>query len=443
MTKCKQFNILFIFLLYGILNSHNLQSEESAKPLTLKEKYLKDSILRIEIRSPKQKYKKIFEEGSGFFISREGQLLTSYSLIKRAIKSPQINRVFAIDHEGIEISEILLGPCDQKIDLCLLKANYTIEKPLQIEKKKLQIQMPIHSVLIRDKQSLTLNSGIILSFKSKHSIEYIKSSIPYSKSSLGTPLLNENGTLIGMLTKSENYGNYNNKSFAITSQSITNFLKKKQKFTAFLKKKKRMKKSGLAKNMKSLEKHFNKLFKELKNLKKQPSRTKQQKETEKKVKSVKLLMEQKEQIKVLKQAKYKELIKEQSNLSEWENKNKKGIDEIKAREEEIMALQNLNRSQTLKIVRNKTKMLSSQNDEEKKLLKKSNQLTKENISLTDAKIKLLQTRLRETRERNSSSLKQRSIINGRIKTINNKLESYDGEIEQLNADAFDYFNDAI
>ena len=76
-----------------------------------KSNFQHDAILKIQIVKRSGPTTKIYGSGNGFLISKEGQFLTSYQLVKLVIKSPYTYRMRVINNIGDELLNIKIAGC--------------------------------------------------------------------------------------------------------------------------------------------------------------------------------------------------------------------------------------------------------------------------------------------------------------------------------------------
>src|SRR5258708_1175025 len=160
--------------------------------------------------------------GTGFFISSDGQLITNFHVIDGA------SSLVAFDNQGARLSlERVMSEKDQdpiEPDLALLKFQVK-DVPF------LKVRELAHStegdkvIVIGNPTGLTgtVSGGIVSGFRTNGlGNPLIQITAPISPGSSGSPVLDENGEVIGVATLSSNQGQ--NLNFAIPGQSIRVFV---------------------------------------------------------------------------------------------------------------------------------------------------------------------------------------------------------------------------
>jgi hypothetical protein len=447
---------LFYIILFNLLTVNCFSQSD----------FQNDATLKIHIVKRKSDSKKIYHSGNGFLISKQGQFVTSYELIRDAIKYPRTYKIQVINNNNDEVVGIKLAGCGNKknIDICLLKANYTISKPFSFEKKQLLEKETIQSTTLLKKNSISSNKGQFISYEAYKEIEHIKSTIPFTKEFLGSPIVNKEKKVVAMISHTSGSKTFDSENKYLSSSSILNFISNKQEFKEIGKKTnisttKKSKRKKYSKNLKGkdLNKFINQRTKELKKLlaefKKdtkslqyqQPNGPKRKKieQAKQNVTKVKQLMDKKEKIKKKKEDAYKELIQKQEDLDNMNSLKLKDREKERKVQEEIKSLEKNNRDNTLKIALNKKKIKAIKKTSDIKMVLKANSLMVDNIKLSDNRIKKLKSHLKRIIANNKKPQKGKQALKDEIKKLNSTIKGYTDNMNSLEAEAFDYFNDAI
>ena len=134
--------------------------------------------------------------GSGFFISKDGHLLTNYHVVSKT------DTVQVVLNNGLEIKAKVLKK-NKVRDVALVKADLKIPKALAIDKNEPAIAenvMAIGSPLDESLKS-TVTKGIVSTIKIFEEInaqKYIQADVAISPGNSGGPLINEKGNVIGI-----------------------------------------------------------------------------------------------------------------------------------------------------------------------------------------------------------------------------------------------------
>jgi hypothetical protein len=407
------------------------------------------AILKIHIVKKKDSSNKIYDSGNGFLISSEGQFLTSYQLIRDVINYPKTYKLKVINNNNNELFDIKLAACgnEQNIDLCLLKANYTIKKPFKIAEEEVDEERQVLSTTLLKNNTISTNQGTSFGYQDFKKINHLKSSIPFTKEYLGSPILDKSDMVVAMISYTTGKRAFDSLNLSISSNVMKKFISDKQDFRkldseAKKKSNKSMNMSG-QKSLKELLKIFKaKNKKIIKSLSQYDKKKQAEEKAESNVLKVKELMKKKDSINAEKENSYKKLITFQGKLqkiNDSKNSEKKTILKL---EEKIKSLEELNRSNTMKIALNKKK-IKGLKPEESKIMIKMNQLMAENIKLGDDQIKSLKQKIRQIIINTKRSDSGEEELKTKINNLNTKIRDQDESIRNIDSKAFDYFNDAI
>jgi hypothetical protein len=447
-------NILTILPLISLLYSGQTISQSS---------FQNDAILKIEVVKRSGSSKKAYPSGNGFLISKEGQFLTSYKLVKLAIRSPFRYRLKVTNNLGDELFNIKSAGCGdrKKVDLCLFRANYTIIAPFLLDSESLIKNEEVSSTSLLKNKSVSNNQGSFLNYELFENIEHIKSTIPYTDKFLGSPILNKKKKVVAMISYTFDSNDFDSINLFLSAKSILKFIENKQEFHSLEPMKERSRKTkkrqspsarDLTTFINQKSKQLDKILKSMQGSQKNKTKDfflkkKKLELVEGKVKKVKELMKEKEVIKLKSKVALKELISLQSSMKKIENQEKDITDANDNIDKEIRRLKILNRETTLKKIKNKKRIKSLKSKAEKKVLMNLSTLILENIQLTDDKIKKLKEKRHSQEKAQVKKLieirQRKKIVSDTIEKKNLLLESYQGSMEGLDAQAFDYFGDAI
>jgi len=164
-------------------------------------------------------YGNILKIGTGFFISRNGYLLTNRHVVENTY-------AIGIKTKDNEIKEVKIIDISDKADLALLKVNnYKKFRHLQISKAVPRVGEQV--IVISNPQGLerSLSEGVISAERDdKFGVGKVyQMTAPISPGSSGGPVLNMNGKVVGIATGGFSDGQ--NINFAITLDEIIEFIK--------------------------------------------------------------------------------------------------------------------------------------------------------------------------------------------------------------------------
>jgi hypothetical protein len=419
------------------------------------------AILKIYIVKRKSDSKKIFNSGNGFLISKEGQFVTSYELIRDAIKYPRTYKIKVINNNDDELIDIKLASCGNKenIDICLLKANYTIINPFQFAKNSLSANENIMSTTLLKKNSISSNKGAFLNYETYKGSLHVKSTIPFTAEFLGSPIINNKKEVAAMISHTSGTKKFDSINKYIAASVIESFIADKQEFKEIGSPKNTSHKVSRTKNLKGtdINEFIKQRTKELKRLlaefkkgnnsqKGVPqiiAKRRKLKQAEQNVSKVKKLMKKKDDVKTERENELEKLIRLQEELAQKNSEKATSHQKMLSIKKEISSLENNNRENTLKIALNKKKIKNIEKTSEVKMVLKANGLMIDNINLTDSRIKKLKSDIKHLIEKNKKPQKGKPALQEKIKATNSRIQNYDEQIKSLDAKAFDYFNDAI
>lgn len=135
--------------------------------------------------------------GSGFFVSKDGVIVTNYHVIQDA------RSIVIKSARGDAWTSVLIGPCNEQRDLAMLKVPVNTTAYLPVPKKP-TFKVGQRVVAIGNPKGLesTLSDGIISGLRkiSDDFGEVIQTTAPISPGSSGGPLLTLKGEAIGVTT---------------------------------------------------------------------------------------------------------------------------------------------------------------------------------------------------------------------------------------------------
>ena len=154
-----------------------------------------------QIRSSVVTIKTNSGHGSGFFISKEGHILTNAHVVGDE----------AIVRIKLATGREILGDVicrDRSRDVALIKAENDEMIPLPIQTKELQMGSKVYAMGSPLDESLgsTLTKGIVSALRKEDGLEYIQSDVSIQKGNSGGPLMDKNGNVIGISVKGKYVG---------------------------------------------------------------------------------------------------------------------------------------------------------------------------------------------------------------------------------------------
>ena len=142
--------------------------------------------------------------GSGFFIDKEGYLLTNYHVIESEVNPEYegFSRLFIRKSisSGTKIPAKVIG-WDSVLDLALLKAEVTPEYTFSPGGEKLSLGEPIYAIGSPGGLERTITSGIVSAVDRRllQIGDALQVDVPINQGNSGGPLLDEKGNLVGIV----------------------------------------------------------------------------------------------------------------------------------------------------------------------------------------------------------------------------------------------------
>lgn len=151
--------------------------------------------------------------GSGFFINHEGTLVTNYHVINRASK-------VVIEYDGDEYEVTSVKGYSLEKDIAYLDIDAAATPPLTLDSKTMKTGETIYTISNPVGMPQTLTQGIItFANRQINGVRYHQFSSELTSGSSGSPLLNKQGKVVGLVSKS--ISGLNNQFLALTYQEIT------------------------------------------------------------------------------------------------------------------------------------------------------------------------------------------------------------------------------
>ncbi len=148
--------------------------------------------------------------GTGFLVKETGLVLTAYHVISDA------HSLTAHFDDGTVATVLGVVDVDPSNDLALLQIKPTTRKPVPLAAAKPEIGSEIFVIGAPKGLEFSITSGIINQVRKESTIQF---SAPVSPGNSGSPLLNEAGEAVGIVSYQRNDGQ--NLNFAIPAQAAT------------------------------------------------------------------------------------------------------------------------------------------------------------------------------------------------------------------------------
>lgn len=133
---------------------------------------------------------------NGFFIN-EGLVITTWSFIEKSLVEAQYVAIKSSDGLSYEIEGIVTA--NPETDIAVVKLKNKMSKKVKLGNyKHLKLEDPVISISSKTGVGLTVQKGIVVANDG-----YIQSTIPLSVTDEGSPLLDQNGNVIGINTSKQ------------------------------------------------------------------------------------------------------------------------------------------------------------------------------------------------------------------------------------------------
>jgi S1-C subfamily serine protease/Tfp pilus assembly protein PilF len=163
-------------------------------------------------------------QGTGFFISADGVLVTNYHVIRGG----DFANIVLDDNSTVFVQGIIAQ--DPKADLAILKLDLASGQYLQLNDQPIpRIGTKVYAIGNPDGLTNTLSEGLISGIRNRsNGLASIQTTAPISHGSSGGPLLAADGLVVGVTSASMTNGQ--NLNFAVPASQISVLLRQKQPF---------------------------------------------------------------------------------------------------------------------------------------------------------------------------------------------------------------------
>jgi len=167
-----------------------------AKELTSKELFAKVSPAVIKIHTYNAEGKAV-SQGSGFFVSAGGLLVTNYHVIAKAVSA----KVLLSDGKTLNVSGMAASLPGR--DLALLKVETPKRSFLKVARKAPEVGSKVFAIGSPKGLTNTISEGLVSGYREfKSGVKLLQTSAPISPGSSGGPLLVNTGKVVGVTTAS-------------------------------------------------------------------------------------------------------------------------------------------------------------------------------------------------------------------------------------------------
>lgn len=151
------------------------------------------------------------QSGTGFFVSEKGEILTSYALLKDAVRAE------ATDADGKTYSIDRIWGADEMYDVIRLQVSDPKKITfLSVAKEPVTVGTPVYLMPFSTGKKITFKEGKIIEVsKLKDAYSYYKLTYPLAGEEVNAPVLLENGEVLG-LAQADASGK-NDASFAVSA----------------------------------------------------------------------------------------------------------------------------------------------------------------------------------------------------------------------------------
>lgn len=166
-----------------------------------------DSIVKVQVKNIISNEKE--SVGSGFFISKDGEIISNYHVISGHIKDPNITKIVVSIGTNPKEYEVKIKNIDILNDLSLLKLDIN---PLEhinlnvntLDNEDVTLGTKVFSVGFPNNWRLTVSDGLLNGFFDKRIIKNYLVSYPLTPGMSGGPTYNKKGQVIGINVATSN-----------------------------------------------------------------------------------------------------------------------------------------------------------------------------------------------------------------------------------------------
>ncbi len=210
--------LFILFILVGY------RAEAGSRSFTAEElfKRYKDAVVKIVIR---QQHIPI-GTGTGFFVGREGVLITNHHVMKSVLKTGSFTADFILA-DGRKINEFKVSNCrdDRGLDLCIIKLAVKPKKWFEVTQYEPSPGETVYAIGHPQGLDFSISNGIISAVRlGPGRIQEIQVTAAISSGNSGGPFFNSHATLVGVASKFYKEGQ--NLNFGIGLRELRDFLKK-------------------------------------------------------------------------------------------------------------------------------------------------------------------------------------------------------------------------
>lgn len=152
-------------------------------------------------------------EGTGFFIG-EKTLVTCYHIVANA------NTMEIATSDGMKFSVDSVIASNQKTDIVKFTVKESNKTWLKLSDKLPEVGESVFIIGNPDDYDFSISNGIVSALRVKNSVQVIQNTAPCSPGNSGSPVLNKNGDVIGVMSYVKFVGQ--NLNFAATSLNVIN-----------------------------------------------------------------------------------------------------------------------------------------------------------------------------------------------------------------------------
>ena len=165
-----------------------------------------------------------FGNGSGFFVEKSDLILTNFHVISRV---DDVNNIVVLLKNKTVLPVVGIVAQNPDADLALLRVAQTNSTPLTIAKGLPNVGESIVVIGAPRGYSHTLTDGMLSAIDRGQNGEYIQISAPISPGSSGSPVFNDKGEVVGIVTFTDARNFNQNLNFAPSAATIKDFLNEK------------------------------------------------------------------------------------------------------------------------------------------------------------------------------------------------------------------------
>ena len=161
--------------------------------------------------------------GTGFFISKDGELLTNLHVLASGLRGGAFGAVFELA-DGAVVTDYEIARCSDErgIDLCLVRLKIAPKKWVPLAPADPDVGAQAFVIGHPYGLDFSLSDGLVSGYRSHRGVRMLQMTAPISPGNSGGPVLSKHGELVGVATMFRTQGQ--NLNFAVSPAEVSRFV---------------------------------------------------------------------------------------------------------------------------------------------------------------------------------------------------------------------------